>query len=67
VTQIEKVMNLGSGLSLDFHVTSWCVTSVIRYVYIEHDEWIHGRVPDVRRQGYILQNSISAQKCFQTN
>ena len=43
-------VNLNNGLSLFFHVTSWCLTSLIRYVYIEHEEWIHDVIPEVKRQ-----------------
>lgn len=45
-----KWVNLNNGLSLFFHVTSWCLTSLIRYVYIEHEEWIHDLIPEVKRQ-----------------
>ena len=48
VLPIDKfviVSNLLNSQSLYYHCTSWCVTSVIRYVYIFHEEWIHNLIP----------------------
>jgi len=48
VLHIDKfviVSNLLNSQSLYFYCTSWCVTSVIRYVYIFHEEWIHNLIP----------------------
>jgi hypothetical protein len=48
VLHIDKfviVSNLLNSQSLYYHCTSWCVTSVIRYVYIFHEEWIHNLIP----------------------
>jgi hypothetical protein len=45
-----KLINANSSLSLFFHCTSWCVTSVIRFVYIEYEERIHKFMPSVKSQ-----------------
>ena len=42
--------NTNSGLSLFFHCTSWCITSIIRYIYIAHDDWIHSTIPSHKNQ-----------------
>jgi hypothetical protein len=41
---------LNGGIFLIFQCTSWCLTSVIRYVYIVHGDWIDGVIPDPRCQ-----------------
>jgi hypothetical protein len=33
-------------LSLFFHCNSWCLTSILRYIYIVFNDWINQRVPD---------------------
>ena len=45
-----RLINANSALSLYFHVTSWCVTSVIRFVYIEYEDTIHKFIPSLKRQ-----------------
>ena len=35
--------------SLLFHMTSWSVISVMRYIFIEHQDWINNRWPDVTK------------------
>ena len=40
------IANSSSGLSLYFHSVCWCMTSVIRYIYIFHDNWIHTHIPN---------------------
>jgi hypothetical protein len=42
--------NTISGLSLFFHCTCWCMTSIIRYIYIFHDNWIQDFMPSHKRQ-----------------
>ena len=46
-------VNLNNGISLFFHVTCWSLTSLIRYVYIEHEEWIHDVIPEVKQQCFL--------------
>ena len=51
VLPIEKFIilsNLLNSQSLYFYCTSWCVTSVIRYVYIFHEDWLHSAIPGTR-------------------
>jgi hypothetical protein len=35
--------------SLLFHMTSWSVISVLRYIFIEHQEWLNNKWPDVAK------------------
>ena len=48
-----SISNASSGFTLFFHCTCWCVTSIIRYVYIVHEAWIHNVMPSHRRQSYL--------------
>ena len=44
--------NSSSSLALLFHCTCWCLTSIIRYVYIIHENWIHNLIPNPKYQCY---------------
>ena len=38
--------NTNHTLSLFFHCNSWCLTSILRYIYIVFNDWINQRVPN---------------------
>ena len=42
--------NAMNGLSIVFHCNCWCISSIIRYLYIVHDSWIHSRIPNIKHQ-----------------
>jgi hypothetical protein len=44
------IANSSSGLSIYFHSVCWCMTSVIRYIYIFHENWIHSHIPNHKIQ-----------------
>ena len=44
------ISNFLNALCLQFHCNCWCVTSVIRYIYIVHENWIHNKIPIMRHQ-----------------
>jgi len=48
-----KVSNLTNWISIYFHGTSWLLSSLIRYVYIMHKDWLFSKFPDVKKQGWI--------------
>ena len=63
---IEKyfiVTNLSNSQSSYFHCTSWCITSIIRYIYIFHSDWIHRMIPSARLK-CILATVISFTYSF---
>ena len=37
------VTNAQNGFSLLFHITCWCVVSILRYCYIIHRDWLLDR------------------------
>jgi len=43
----------GNVLSIHFHMTSWSIISVLRYVYIEHKEWIERKWSGPKELRYI--------------
>ena len=45
-----SISNASSGFTLYFHCTNWCVSSVIRYVYIVHEIWINNVMPSHQSQ-----------------
>ena len=42
--------NTNCGFCLFFHCTSWCLSSIIRYIYIVAPDWIHQLIPNVKSQ-----------------
>ena len=42
--------NLMNGFSVFFHCTSWCVTSVLRFVYIIYGDWFNNWIPSQKHQ-----------------
>jgi len=42
--------NVINSLSLLFHCTSWCVTSVLRFVYIIYGDWFNNLIPSQKHQ-----------------
>ena len=40
IKQYFPLSNFMNTLSLYFQCTSWCLTSLLRYIYILHDDWI---------------------------
>jgi hypothetical protein len=45
--------NFNSGVALHFHCTCWCVSSIIRYIYIVYENWIHTAIPNHKTQCYM--------------
>jgi hypothetical protein len=43
-------LNVINSLSLLFHCTSWCVTSVLRYIYIIYGDWFNNLIPTPKLQ-----------------
>ena len=53
ITSTKKYLMMASslsGLCLAFHCNCWCVTSIIRYLYIVHENWIHNKIPNFKHQ-----------------
>ena len=42
-----------SGCSIFFHCTAWCLSSIIRYIYIVSPDWIDNLLPNARSQCYL--------------
>jgi hypothetical protein len=41
-----RIFLYGNLFSTHFHVTSWSIISILRYLYIEHKDWIERRWPN---------------------
>ena len=50
VTEIRAttIIKACSSLYLLFHCSSWGVISILRYAYIVHPDWLHGKFPEPR-------------------
>ena len=48
-----RLSNLTNALSVYFHGTCWLLSSMIRYLYILHNDWLFSKVPDLKNQCWI--------------
>ena len=44
-----RIANGGIICYVIFHCVVWCVTSILRYIYILHNDWIDLKFPGVKR------------------
>ena len=42
-----------NAFSILFHGTCWLLSSLIRYLYIMHNDWLFSKFPDVKKQCWI--------------
>jgi len=42
--------NTSNAMSIFFHCTCWCTTSLIRYLYIIKPDWLHKKLPSIKVQ-----------------
>ena len=50
IEQYATMSNAMNGLSVEFHCNCWCICSIIRYIYMVHESWIHSRLPNPKLQ-----------------
>jgi hypothetical protein len=47
-----------NGIFLSFHCSVWCITSILRYIYILHSDWIDEKFADQRKLSVISVASV---------
>ena len=50
VDKYVRLSNLTNAVAVYFHGTCWFTTSVIRYLYIMHNDWLFAKIPEVKHQ-----------------
>ncbi len=45
--------NATSAIVIYFHIICWFMTTLIRYMYIVQDVWLHKSIPDIKTQSLI--------------
>lgn len=45
--------NFANIISLVFHLSSWCVASIIRYLYLNKEDWLFKTFPSQKTQRHI--------------
>ena len=59
----EKYLLIANGLTGMISLVQcicWCITSIIRYIYIVHEDWIHTKIPSAKLQSAIALISVLA-------
>jgi hypothetical protein len=49
----STLVNSNNAFCLMFHCSSWCILSVLRYIYIDHSNWLHKKFPDPSKVGIL--------------
>ena len=52
----QQYLMIGTFLGafcLLFHCNTWCITSVVRYIYIAHENWVHSKIPSMKIQSIL--------------
>jgi len=53
-----------NNMVLFFHCNCWCVTSIIRYIYIIHEDWMQKVLPNFKGQcGAALLLTLTMSSC----
>jgi hypothetical protein len=48
-----RLSNATNAFSVYFHGACWLLSSMIRYFYIMHNDWLFSKFPDVKKQCWI--------------
>ena len=66
--QISYVIfaNTNNAMSIFFHCTCWCITSLIRYLYIIKPDWLHKKMPSIKVQCFSVLALTITFACFLT-
>jgi hypothetical protein len=48
-----RLSNATNAFSVYFHGACWLLSSMIRYLYIMHNDWLFSKFPDVKKQCWI--------------
>ena len=59
--------NLTNSQSLYFHCTSWCITSILRYIYIFHEDWVHSTIKSARLKCFLAIVASIVFSCIQSS
>jgi uncharacterized membrane protein len=46
-------MNANNALCIVFHYSSWCILSILHYLYIIHIDWLHKTFPQTSTIGHL--------------
>jgi hypothetical protein len=49
--RFSTMLNSINWCCILYHYTSWCILSVLRYLYIMHGNWLHKKIPEPKTIG----------------
>jgi hypothetical protein len=48
ILSFSTLMNGNNVMCFMFHYSSWCILSVLRYLYVLHNDWLHKKFPETK-------------------
>ena len=67
VHKYAVLSNLTNSQSLYFHCTSWCITSILRYIYIFHEDQVHNTILSARLKCFLAIVASFGFSCIQSS
>jgi hypothetical protein len=53
ILRLSSLMNANNALCIVFHYSSWCILSILHYLYIIHIDWLHKTFPQTSTIGHL--------------
>jgi hypothetical protein len=58
VLKFSKIMSVNNWVCVMYHYTSWCILSILRYIYIKHRNWLYKKFPNTSTIGNLATGAI---------
>ena len=59
VLKFNKALSTNNWVCIMYHLTSWCILSILRYIYIKHSDWLHKKFPKTSTIGNLATAAIA--------
>jgi hypothetical protein len=59
VLKFNKALSTNNWVCIMYHLTSWCILSILRYTYIKHSDWLHKKFPKTSTVGNLASAAIA--------
>jgi hypothetical protein len=59
VLKFTRALSTNNWVCIMYHYTSWCILSILRYIYIKHSDWLHKKFPKTSTIGNLATAAIA--------
>jgi hypothetical protein len=64
ILSFSSLMNGNNVMCFMFHYSSWCILSVLRYLYVLHHNWLHKKFPETKTISSLAITAIVLTHCL---